>query len=83
MHLYILKIVSRVNTYTVKPPIVYLDSARACNSLIDTPWECQFICRNICRGCKYILYLLIIFVHLLVFDLKLTIKCMVCTTYKL
>jgi hypothetical protein len=29
--------VSYVNTSTVKPPIVYLNAVRACNSLIDTP----------------------------------------------
>jgi hypothetical protein len=44
----------------VKPPIVYLNAVRTCNSLIDTARGWQFICRNICRGCKYILYLLII-----------------------
>jgi hypothetical protein len=28
--------------------------------LDNTPWGWKFICRNICRSCKYILYLLII-----------------------
>jgi hypothetical protein len=37
MHLYTFKIVSCVTNSTVKPPVVYLDAVRTCNSLIDNP----------------------------------------------
>jgi hypothetical protein len=39
---------------------VYLDAISTCSSLINTPWGWQFICLNISRGYKYILYVLII-----------------------
>ena len=46
MHLHILNIVSCVNTSTVKPPIVYLDAVRTCNSLIMPPEDGNMFAEN-------------------------------------
>jgi hypothetical protein len=42
---------------------IFLDAVNTCSSLTNTPWRWQLVCRNICRGWKYILLLANNLVH--------------------